>query len=70
MELDLSSFRDAGGRTGYGGRMIGETGMEQVRQGRKEEARQSGRRRKGEREDARQDGGKEQRVRHTGKAEE
>ena len=50
--------------------MIGETGMEQVRQGRKEEARQSGRRRKGEREDARQDGGKEQRVRHTGKAEE
>ena len=37
------------------------TGMEKVRQGMKEEARQSGRRRKGRREDARQNGGRKRR---------
>ena len=41
------------------GWMAGGTGMEEVRQGMREEARRSGRRRKGRREDARQGGGRE-----------
>ena len=59
-----SSCRDAGGRIGDGGRRIGETGMEEVRLERKEEARQSRRRSKGKKEDARQGGEWVERVRH------
>ena len=49
---------------GDGGRRIGETEMEEVRQERKEEGSQSGRRGKGKREDARQGGEREERVHH------
>ena len=43
--------------------------MEEVKQGRKEEARQRGRRRKGRREDARLGGGRKERFRPANEAE-
>ena len=65
-----SSRRDAGGRTGDGGRRVGDIGMEEVRQGRKEEARQSGRL-EGGKEGGRETGrSKEERVRPSNEAEE
>ena len=63
IRFDRTAGVEEGGREIEGGRSIekvwvaGGTEMEGVRQGRKEESRQSGRRRKGRREDAREGGG-------------
>ena len=51
-------------------RRVGETGIEEVKKGRKEEARQYGRKGKGKREDERQGGGRKERARLANEAEE
>ena len=58
-----SSRRDAGAWTEDRKKRVRETGKEEVKEGRMEEALHSARRRKGTREYARQRGGREERVR-------
>ena len=64
------SRQHAGGWTVDGMRRVGETGIEEVKKGRKEEARQYGRKGKGKREDERQGGGRKERARLANEAEE
>ena len=56
--MELDSIEPPRCRRADGVWRDGETGMEELRQGRREEARQSGRRRKGRSKDARQGGGR------------